>query len=169
MKLESEGELAIQQQMVFDRIKSNFDIVRDANHRLESKASIMVAGSAALTGFVTGANVWPGTLDSLTGGEIAAILAFCATGFAMFWYASKMWGPSPLCMPGANDTNLLYDNFITQEIDVAFDHMLTDLSNAIDSARLVNMEKTEAIRSMLTVLQLQIAILAVAVGVRFIF
>jgi hypothetical protein len=158
-----------QQNLVFDRISEGLKTVEAANESLESKASKIVAGSTAVIAAITGANMFPKSAVSLGILDAVILALLCLSVLVMFWFAAKLWGPSPTAVAGSHDVNTLYDNYIAKSEDVAFNNALIDIAKAFEHSKWVNEIKGQQLRNLFIVLQAQVLILGAGVLIKAFF
>jgi hypothetical protein len=158
------SERTYQQKLVWDRLCENFETVSSLNEKLESRATLITTSSAAIVGIVTAAKFLPSTAPQSFGIESVLLAVVCSCAIAMFWYGSRVWIPREKAIPGSTNPTVLYEQYIVLPEDVAFNNALIDLGHAVNVGIQANDVKANAVISMIHVLQLQLLLLAVAIG-----
>lgn len=148
-----------QQNLVLERLCEGLKTVEQANDKLETRASKIVAGSTGAIAAITGVNMFPKSMVDVGRAEAIILALLCGSVLVMFWYAAKLWGPQPSAVVTSHDTKLLYEQYIAKPEDVAFNNALIDSAKAFEHANWVNGIKGQEIRHMLYVLQAQVILL----------
>lgn len=101
----------------------------------------------------------PGSTADTSRLECAILAILCLSVVLMYWFAAKLWGPSARCVATGGDVNVLYDEYIGADKDVAFNNALIDTAKAFDHAVWSNGLRGQELRHMFYILQAQILIL----------
>jgi hypothetical protein len=149
-----------------DRLSDGLNAIESANSSLEARASKIVSGSTGAIAAIAGVASIPAQAWEVSGPFAAVIAALCGSVLVMFWFAARLWGPAPACVPVGHDVAVLYADYIAESEDVAFNNALIDSSKAFEHAKWVNEIKGREIRHMLIVLQVQVVLLGAAVITR---
>ena len=155
-----------QQNLVFERLSDGLKTIESANDNLEARASKLVAGSTGAIAAITGVSMFPKSMVEVGRADAIILALLCGSVLVMFWYAAKLWGPRPAAVVTGHDTDVLYDQYIAQPEDVAFNNALIDTAQAFKHAKWVNEIKGKEIRHMFIVLQAQVILLGVGVLIK---
>jgi hypothetical protein len=156
------SEYKMQREFVVQRLRDSIEFVHKLNAKLETRASIITAGSAALVGIVSAAEFLPKTQSTSTlESTCLGVVVLCTV--IMFFFASKVWSPSDKVIPGTTDVQKLYEKFLSQDETVATNNAIIDLAASLEKMRDVNNQKSESVEAMIMIVQVQFMALGVVV------
>ena len=152
----------MQRDFVVERLKDSIEFVHKLNSKLETRASIITGGSAALVAIVSAAEFLPKTTQT-SSFEATCLGTIVLCTVLMFYFASKVWSPSAKVMPGTTDVQKLYDKFLSQDETVATNNMIIDLAAALEKMTDANYEKSESVEKMVMIVQGQFFVIGCVV------
>lgn len=95
---------------------------------------------------------------------ISVLLALALLTFVMMVVITVWaWSPKDYATPGAEDWDAMFDTVVNAEPDDAYNHLLSDCTEAIDQGSVVNDAKVRALRWSAALLVLQVVMLALAI------
>lgn len=155
--------LNYQQQTVMERVQRQLDVLYECNEALRKKTITVCTISTAIVGIVSAAKFLP---DHSTGFDVESILlsivVFLSALMYLFATAALLPGKAPI--PGSRDTDELFDEFLVQDGETAFNNFLIDSCEACNIAFDQNATNEKNLKRVLITLQIQICVLALAVG-----
>jgi len=159
------SEISYQQTLVFSQLKELYDTTHKSNDILDKRANHLVAVSGAIAAFVGGAKSLPiGDASPGATAETLLLLLMFVFCIALLHVAARIWKPTNKEIPGTYDTDVLFDDYINQSEDNAYNKVLVDLSACIATALTINTKKASGIDLMLLLLQLQVCALTFSIA-----
>jgi hypothetical protein len=153
------SEITYQQKLVYERLNLSLKTIYDANQKIETKATTILTGSIALTGFICGGKLLPISGQPLGIGNCLLLCFICTTSVLLAKKCMAIISPTFSGSPGSLDINELYDNVITVEENYAFNQAITDLESCIKKEIDTNNSKSEKLICMITCLYWQLGFL----------
>ena len=163
MSSEEGSVLNYQQQMVMERVSDNWGKTLKYNDDLDKRATLVTATSSIIVGIVTAAKFLPEHEDGLTAESVLLGLV-CLCSVAMYFFALDVIRANHRAMPGSTDPNVLFDDYISLDADVAYNNSLIDLCDALGFCIKENDRKASALENIVLVFQCQLFLLAGAIA-----
>lgn len=156
------NELTYQQYEVYRRLEDTLKFSRESIRGIRARGSMLCIASTALVGVITAAKFLP---EQQTGTNfesfVLGLVCFCTA--AMYWFVSQLWGCWNAPSAGSLDTDVLFEEYLSQTKAIAYNNFLIDL------AATVKMELIESdgiggkLDMIVRIFQCQIALLALAI------
>ena len=152
-----------QQQLVAKRLHDNWEKTLKYNDDLDKRATLITSASSIVVGIVAAAKFLPNHSSSFSV-ESVLLGVVCLCSVVMYWYAIQVWRTSLKAMPGTTDVMALYEQYIALSEDEAYNNGLIDLSHALSECVAENERKAGMVEKVVRVLQVQVALLGVAIA-----
>lgn len=159
-----------QQSLVLEQRYALLEMVRDANQSLDDKANSLLQVSGLVVGIVAALSLTG--LGQLIGGASQIDVSGLSKFFSFFafllligsvWSYTKTVTPEPYSLPGSTDWERTLSLYVEVPKSKSFDQVLSDLFNAIDSARALNERKSYYVLCLGRLLMGQVVALTVAI------
>jgi len=154
--------MAIQQQLVIERLDANLKYASAATDKLRNKATTVFASSVALMSFVSAGEML-GTTNAVQSTLICVSLIF---GGVLSWIAIGLFLPSTASLPGCDDAEALRDQYLDVSEDDAVCQVVSDMASCLADARTANRIVGRSMQGMLRAFLAQILCVAAAVATR---
>lgn len=156
-----------QQRLVLDSQQRRAETIDRTGEHLDNKAmSILQAGGLIVA--IAGATTLPAFVASITS---PWMLSGVAVGFVLFiamvYCALKAWSPTSHEIAGPSDWDAAFDDYISKEVDDAYNQVLSDIMAVADHNKATNERKAKYVQAAGWLLAGQVAailILSVAVA-----
>lgn len=156
-------KLTYQQQLVFERLQDTWERILKYNEDLDKRATLITAASSVIVGIVAAAKFLPKENNS---SDFESVLLGCVCGASvlMYWNASIVWSLTKKPMPGTFNVRELYEEYIAQDENTAFNNALIDLSDAVKVCTEENMKKSQFVDNITLWFRIQIGILGFSIA-----
>tara|TARA_R110000868_G_C10678130_1_gene747273 strand:- start:87 stop:614 length:528 start_codon:yes stop_codon:yes gene_type:complete len=156
-------ELSEQQKRVESRLNDSWGRTLKYNDEIDTRAKSIVTASSVIVGIVVAAKFLP---KETAGFNVETVLlgVVCLCSVLMYWYAIDVWRYTAKTMPGSVSVDALYDEYIAVDVVECFNNSLIDLCDAMKQCVAENQRKSATVEKIAKVFQVQVALLALAVG-----
>jgi hypothetical protein len=131
---------------------------------------MLVTASGVITGLVSAAAFLPygaafkvSSISFQLVMPILLLVGLMAMFLLILTKAAKMWSPKMVMAPGSQDVEAMYEKYISQGPDMAFNKALIDLVHSVELAQKVNNQKIDGLNWLVRLLQAQVLLLIVTV------
>jgi hypothetical protein len=157
------SDLNYQQATVMSLAKERLNKLYEFNEMLRKRVAAVCAASTAIVGIVSAAKFLPRQSSGL---DVESVLLglVCLLSVLLYWFAAKSLLPGLAAIPGSTNTDVLFDEYLVKDVEVAFNNFLIDICAASDKALEQNTSNAGILKSVLVVFQVQIAVLAIAIA-----
>lgn len=154
------SDLRFQQAAIYDRLKENDKIIRDANGAIGSRATLVATSSTTVAGLMGAAQLLPSNGVGSPFEAISLLLVFIAALTVQFQVAA-IWKDSANALAGdvLAKPQELWDEYISQEVDKTYDNMLIDLQRAAEINVEKNLSKFAALQRAIHLFMVQLVLL----------
>ena len=160
------NQLSYQQETVMRQVEHELTALREFSGRLRGRIMLVCAASAAIVGIVTAARFLPP--QTFGGVESLLLSLVCISSVVLYWFAADSLMPAETPLRGFNDTDVLYDEYLSKSEEVAYNNFLIDACHANDKAYQINQRHGVALRRVIWVFKAQVVLLAMAVMLPFV-
>ena len=159
----NENGRTYQQKLVWAQLMDGLKSLEAANDSLVARATNLVAASSGAIAMLTGIGILPKSIVSLHLFEAVIIILLCVTVLIMLWLVANLWAPRSSSILTSTDTDVLYDNYIAQNEDEAYNRALVSATKALEIEIAVNKKQGQTVMYLLRLVATQVAILVIGV------
>ena len=160
------NQLSYQQETVMRQVEHELTALREFSGRLRGRIMLVCTASAAIVGIVTAARFLPP--QTFGGVESLLLSLVCISSVVLYWFAADSLMPAETPLRGFNDTDVLYDEYLSKSEEVAYNNFLIDACQANDKAYQINQRHGVALRRVIWAFKAQVVLLAIAVMLPFV-
>lgn len=157
------SDLTYQQRLVFDRIFAHNEKFFQLNGDIKSRASFITTASTAIVGIITAAKFLPSS-NVGEGHEFILLSLVCLCSVGIYWFAALVWKGVNTDLPGACDIDILYNEYISKDIDTAYCNALKDLCCAFEKNKGHNATIGRLLDRIVYFFIAQLSLLAISIG-----
>lgn len=149
--------LTYQQKLAWSLLHDGLDTIREGTDRIEKRGERVFAGSSAAVATLAAVNLLPQSIEDASRAQGVLLATLCASLLVMFRFAAQLWQSRTRAVPGSADVDALYDQYIAQSMDDAFNTAMLSTEKALEITFKVNEARAKTLGRMVATLHFQAA------------